>query len=114
MSIHTIYVFKARQIWTTILVGGRQREYLVDGYPCVCKDDHQPSNLKTSEYVVLKVVKSYLNKGRNVTCHNFFTSIGLAKELKKYNISLVSTVHKTHREIPKQIKNMSQARTLLT
>ena len=43
--------------------------------PICSKNDQQPSNLKASEYVVLKLMNPYLNKGRNVEYYNFFTSI---------------------------------------
>ena len=43
--------------------------------PICSKNDQQPSNLKASEYVVLKLMKLYLNKGRNVKYDIFFTSI---------------------------------------
>ena len=50
------------------------------------------------------MMKPYLNKDINVTCGIFFTSIGLAKRLKKNNTSLVGTVNKGRREIPMEIK----------
>jgi hypothetical protein len=42
----------------------------------------------------------YLNKGRNVTTHNFFTSASLAQTCKAKDTSFVGTISRTRREIP--------------
>jgi hypothetical protein len=42
----------------------------------------------------------YLNKGRNVTTDNFFTSGSLAGKLKAKDTSIVGTISRTRREIP--------------
>ena len=72
-------------------------------YPHVGKDNHQHLNLKTSEYVAMELIKPYLNKGREATCVNFYTSIGFAKELMRNKTNLVGTVHKSRRKIHKEI-----------
>jgi hypothetical protein len=53
--------------------------------------------------VVLSLV-DYLGKksGRNVTCDNFFTSIGLAEKLLERNITLIGTIRKNRAEIPRE------------
>jgi hypothetical protein len=42
----------------------------------------------------------YLNKGRNVTTDNFFTSASLARTLKAKDTNIVGTISRTRREIP--------------
>ena len=46
--------------------------------------------ISLSEYVVAKFVKPFLNKGGNITCDNFFTSVTLAKSLKSKKTSIVA------------------------
>jgi len=41
-----------------------------------------------------------LNKGRNVTTDNFFTSASLARTLKAKDRNIVGTISRTRREIP--------------
>ena len=46
--------------------------YLINGFPYLAKNDQRPQNQSLSECVVMKLVEHLLNKGRNVTCYNFF------------------------------------------
>lgn len=52
----------------------------------------------------MRLMQPFLNRGINVTVDNFFTSLQLAKELKAKKTSLVGTVNKARREIPKSLK----------
>jgi hypothetical protein len=45
-------------------------------------------------------MEPYKDKVRNVTTDNCFTSLSLAKELKKNNTSLVGTMNRVRRELP--------------
>ena len=54
------------------------------------------------------LLKSYLNKGRNVTTDNYFTSIKLATELQKYKTSLLGTVNRIRKEVPAVVKHMKE------
>lgn len=79
-------------------------KYLINGFPYLGKDDQRPQNRLLGEHVVLKLMDPFLNKGRNVTTDNFFTSVKLAKELEKKGTSLVGTVNRSKREIPPVLK----------
>ena len=46
------------------------------------------------------LMSPYLNKGRNVTTDNFFTSSSLAQKLKAKDTGIVETISHTRREIP--------------
>lgn len=50
--------------------------------------------------VVMRLVKSILGSGRNITADNWFTSIPLVTELLTKNLTYVGTVKKDKRELP--------------
>ena len=52
--------------------------------------------------VVLQLTQG-LESGRNVTCDNFFTSYSLANELAKKKITLLGTIRKQRKEVPKSM-----------
>jgi len=52
------------------------------------------------EHVVRKLAEPYLDKGRNITTDNVFTSCNLGGNLEKRNTSLVGTLKRTKREVP--------------
>ena len=49
-------------------------------------------------------MEPFLNKGRNVICDNYFTSIKLTENLKSKRISLLGTMNCVRREIPVNVK----------
>ena len=61
-----------------------------------------------SDKVVMTLMETFMNKGRNVTTDNFFTLFLLAKELKKKKVSLVGTVNKVRLELPASEKCLQQ------
>ena len=83
--------------------------YLVNGFPYLGKDAHRPQNERLADHVVLKLTDPFLGKGRNITCDNFFTSTNLAKTLSSKKTTIVGTVNRIRREIPKSIKTKKQA-----
>ena len=52
-----------------------------------------------------EVDEPIFEKGRNVTCDNFFTSLKLAENLKKNGTSLIGTMNRARREVPVVVKN---------
>ncbi|MEL7308684.1 MAG: hypothetical protein AAGK05_12980, partial [Pseudomonadota bacterium] len=52
------------------------------------------------EALVMKLVKPYLNLGRNVTADNYFSSFHLCKKLLESNTTYVGTVRRNKRELP--------------
>ena len=48
----------------------------------------------------MQLMRPYFNKGRNVTTHNYFTSVKLATQLKEKQTSLLGTVNKIRRAVP--------------
>ena len=83
-----------------------ESHHLVNRFPYLGKDAQRPTNQSVSEYVVTKLAEPFFNKGQSITCDNFFTSVTLAKLLKSKKTSIVGTVNKIRREVPKAIKNI--------
>lgn len=53
--------------------------------------------------VVLDMIKGLEKSGRNVTTDNFFTSLELARELEKKNLTLLGTIRKNRPELPQEM-----------
>ena len=83
-----------------------ESHYLVNGFPNLGKDSQRPTNQSVSKYVVMKLAEQFLNERRNITFGNFFGSVTLAKLLKSKKTSIVGTVNKIRREVPKSIKTI--------
>lgn len=75
-------------------------KYLHNAFPYLGKDELCSANESLPESVVMWLMSPYLNKGRNVTTDNFFTSASLARTLKAKDTSIVGTISRTRREIP--------------
>ncbi len=75
-------------------------KYLVNGFPCLGKDEERPVDRTLGHHVVQRLMEPYLHKGRNVTTDNFFTGLKLAKQLKDQSTSIVGTVNRAQRELP--------------
>ncbi|GBP55934.1 ATP-dependent DNA helicase PIF1 [Eumeta japonica] len=82
--------------------------YIINALPYLGKDDHKPNGERLGDLVVKKLMEPYINKGRNVTCDNFFTSLLLAEYLKSKNTSIVGTVNRVRREIPIAVKTAKE------
>ncbi|KAK7896359.1 hypothetical protein WMY93_021684 [Mugilogobius chulae] len=63
-------------------------------------NEARPPGQRLGESVVLKLVEPFMDKGRNVTVDNFFTSLSLANSLLRRNTSLVGTMNAARRELP--------------
>ncbi|XP_071749001.1 piggyBac transposable element-derived protein 4-like [Lepeophtheirus salmonis] len=84
-------------------------KYLVNGFPYMGKYFQRPAYKSLSEYVVMKLMKPYLGKGRTVTTDNFFTSLSLTNELQKNRTTILGTLHRARKEIPPDLKASKQA-----
>ena len=90
------------------LVVDKDSKYVVNRFPYVGRDETRFRDERVSDQVATRLLKPYLNKGRNATTDNYFTSIKLATELQKYKTSLLGTVNKIRKEVPAVVKHMKE------
>ena len=81
---------------------------MVNGFPHVGRNETRSRDKRVSDQVVMRLLKSYLNKERNVTTDNYFTSIKLATELQKYKTSFRGTVNRIRKEEHAVVKHMKE------
>ena len=86
----------------------KDSKYVVHGFTYVGRDENRSRDDRVSDQVIMRLLKPYLNKGRNVTTDNYFTSWELATELQKYKTSLMRTVNRIRKEVPGVIKHMKE------
>ncbi|XP_073511475.1 uncharacterized protein [Phyllobates terribilis] len=86
----------------------KRSKYLANGFPYLGKDDTHRAEDRLADHVVMKLLDPFLKKGRNVTTNNYFTSVKLAKQLKSKGTTIVGTLNKIRREVPKEIKSMKE------
>lgn len=75
-------------------------KYMLNGAPYLGKDETRWPGQRLGDSVVLKMVKPYLGKGRNVTTDSFFISLELVKALQAKETSFVGSVNKSRRDPP--------------
>ena len=71
-----------------------ESKYIVNGFPYLGKDEARSSQ-SLDEFVTLTLAEPYLERGRNITTDNFFTSIPLAQKLLARKTTLVGPVKQT-------------------
>ena len=86
----------------------KDSKYVLNGFPFVGRDETRSRDERVSDQVVMRLVKPYLNKGRNVTINNYFTSINLVTELQKYKTSLLGTVNRIREDVPAVVEHMKE------
>ncbi|GFX61711.1 piggyBac transposable element-derived protein 4 [Trichonephila clavipes] len=81
-------------------------KYVLNGFPYLGYDEERPENLSLSEYVVLYLIESFENKGRNITADNFFTTLNLSQMLKIKNTSLTGTMKRNRKKVSAFVKKV--------
>lgn len=84
-------------------------KYVLNAFPYLGKDEQRPQDQNLGEYVVLRLAEPFLGAGRNITTDNFFTSLALARKLKAKKTSLVGTLNRIRKEIPRSVKHTKDA-----
>lgn len=75
-------------------------KYILNGFPYLGKDTDRPVSQLQGEYVVLKLIEPYVNKGHCVTADNFFTTLRLVEDLLKKKTTYIGTIRKNKPELP--------------
>ena len=74
------------KFWLAVDVENR---YLLNGFP---KDDTRSSDMPVPTDLMLNIMAPLLQRGYNVTCDNYFTSLGLALKVVEKKCCLVGTL----------------------
>ena len=93
-----------------LLVDAKSK-YLCNGKPYLGKDPTRTRENDLPANVCLWLMQPFVKKGYNVTMDNFFTSINLADKLKAQKTTLLGTVRKQRKEIPK-VETMMKSKPL--
>ena len=67
------------------------------------RESNASKNMQLSHKIVTDLTKPLRNSGRNITTDNWFTSFPLARELLLNNLTLIGTLKKNKKEIPKDL-----------
>lgn len=79
-------------------------KYVLNGFPYLGKEEMRPVHVTVGEHAVYRLMEPFYNSGRNVTTDNFFTTLSLAKNLRKNGLSLVGTINRAKKEVPDNFK----------
>ena len=86
------------------LVVDKDRKYLFNGLPYLKKDKTHPASERVVDHVIIQLIQPFLDKERNVTTDNYFTSVTLTTQLKQKQTSFLGTVKKIRREVPLSLR----------
>ena len=112
MPIYTVYAKKTDKfgIIFWLLVDAKSK-YLCNGKPYLGKDPTRTRENDLAADVCLWLMQTFVKKGYNATMDNFFTSINLADKLKEQKTTLLGTVRKQRKKIPK-VETMMKSKPL--
>ena len=68
---------------------------------CVGRQPDATYGINNTSNLVKWLIDPWKNKGCNVTMENYFTSVQLAEDLLAVKITLIGTIGKNRKEIPK-------------
>ena len=81
-----------------------ESRYVFNAVPYLGRDTSEDrQGMQLGEYAVMTLLEPYFQGGYNVTTDNFFTSLQLAEQLLRRNITLVGTMKKSRKEPPKEL-----------
>lgn len=80
-----------------------ETSYPLKGEIYVGKQPNAPANANNVRDLVKRLVRPWMNSGRNVTMDNYFTSVALAGDLLAARTTVVGTMRKNIADIPLQM-----------
>ena len=92
-----------------------KNKYLLNGFPYVGKKDTRSSDMSVPTDVVLKLMAPHFQQGYNVTCDNYFTSLGLALKLAEKRAVLLghyARIEEKYRRNAKTKRNCKKPKCL--
>ena len=93
------------KFWLLVDVSSK---YLCNGFPYLGREA-KPPNQSLAEFVVLRLMEPFYNKGYNLTCDNFFTSFRLVRCLREKKTTLVGTTRRNRKELPDIVRSTSSS-----
>ena len=96
------------------IVADAKSKYMFNAIPYLGKDPTRPRNVDVPHDVCMKLLTPLYNQGYHVTTDNYFTSEQLAASLKIKQITLLGTIRKQRREIPKKCEFLLKDKPLFT
>ena len=93
------------KVWLAVDV---ENKYLFNGLLYLGKDDTRSSDMHVPTDVLLKLMAPLFQRGFNVTCDNYFISVGFALKLVEKKCSLVGTLRENRREVPGKCKKKKE------
>lgn len=83
--------------------------YALSGLPYIgakTLSEEEKCNMNLCEASVMKVASSFLGKGHNITCDNWFTTCPLADKLLDHRTTIVGTMRRNRKYIPDAAKTV--------
>ncbi|KAI5608003.1 dual specificity protein phosphatase 26 isoform X1, partial [Silurus asotus] len=91
-----------------------ETKYVCNTTPYLGKDPNGQKRERLAENVVMNLMEPFLDDGRNVMTDDFFTSLSLSHRLLQRKTTLLGTVNKVQRELPRFAKNTAQQEVFST
>ena len=108
-AFYSVHGIKSRKVWEKVLFSSRHEEQiLINGFPSIGKNKTRPVNECASDHIVIQLMRTHLNEGKNVTANNYLTSVRLATQLKKKQTSVLGTVNKVRQKVPLSLRKMKE------
>ena len=81
-----------------------ESKYVCNIIPYLGAEEKEKRGTQTlATNVVLRLMEPFKNKGYNVCCDNFFTSMDIARRLSEISTTIVGTIRKNRRELAKNM-----------
>ncbi|XP_071634383.1 piggyBac transposable element-derived protein 4-like isoform X1 [Temnothorax longispinosus] len=95
-----------------ITLNDAKTHYLYNAIP-YAGSVNPPANETIPSYYIRKICEPIYHSNRNITCDNWFSSVEIFNQMyKDYNLTMVGTIRKNKRQIPKNFKSTASVGTV--
>lgn len=84
-----------------VMMCDNSTKYMIDAIPYLGKGT-VPNGKPAAEFFVEELLKSIKGSNRNITFDNWFASIPLAKKMLEMKLTVIATIKKNKRELPRE------------